>query len=77
MTQMAAELVIERTGKLTKVEEMKQIWMKRDMNKEERKKEKELITEAQAKNRERMEEYVCFKTFLCIQQHREDGRQVI
>ena len=54
----AAEYVPERTGKLAKVEEMKQIWIKRDMNEEERKKEKELITEAQAKNGERTEEQV-------------------
>ena len=56
--QSAAEHVLQRTGKLARVEEMKQVWIKRDMNEEERKKERELLAEAQTKNEERTEEQV-------------------
>ena len=56
--QSAAEHVLERTGKLARVEELKQVWIKRDMNEEERKKERELLAEAQTKNEERTEEQV-------------------
>ena len=34
-TQTAAEYVLERTGRLAKMEEMKQIWIKKDMKQEE------------------------------------------
>ena len=40
------------------MEEIKQVWIKRDMNEEERKKERELLAEAQTKNEERTEEQV-------------------
>ena len=52
-TQTAAECVLERTSKLAKVDDMKDIWIRRDMNEDERKKIKELVAEAKAKNEER------------------------
>lgn len=56
MTQTAAEHVLKRTGKLAKIEEMKKIWIRRDMNEEERNKLKELRVEAQTKNETRTQE---------------------
>ncbi len=55
-SQTAVEHVLQRTGKLTKIEEMKEIWIKRDMNEEERSKLKKLRVEAQSKNEERTQE---------------------
>ena len=37
-TQMAAKHVLERTEKLTKVKEIKEIWVRGDMNEKERNK---------------------------------------
>ncbi len=56
VSQTAAEHVLQRTGKLAKVEGMKEIWIKRDMNEEEKSKLKELRVEAQSKNEERIQE---------------------
>ena len=49
-TQTAAEHVIDRTWKLAKVVNMKNLWIRKDMSEEERNKAKELITEAKTKN---------------------------
>ncbi len=53
MSQTATECMLKRTGKLVKLEGMRGIWIKRDMNKEERSKLEELRVEAQSKNMER------------------------
>ncbi|MPC91107.1 hypothetical protein E2C01_086123 [Portunus trituberculatus] len=53
-SQVAVEEIMARKGKLTDVEH-KDIWMKRDMNLEEREKEKALRSEAKAKNDKRTE----------------------
>ncbi len=45
MSQTAAEQVLQRTGILAKVEGMMGVWLKRDMNEEERNKLKELRVE--------------------------------
>ncbi len=55
MSQTAVEHVLQRTGKLSKVKGMKEIWIK-DMNKEERSKLKELRVEAQSKNERTQEQ---------------------
>ncbi len=56
MSQTAAEHVLERTGKLAKLEGMSGTWIKRDMNEKERSKLKELRVEVQSKNEERTQE---------------------
>ena len=54
-SQGAAEELLARTGKLVGSEEYKNIWVKRDMNLEEREREKELRHEAKEKNERRTE----------------------
>ena len=54
-SQATAEEVLARTGKLANIEECKNIWIKRDMNLEEREKEKMLKNEAKEKNEKRTE----------------------
>ncbi len=54
-SQGAAEELLARTGKLAGSEEYKNIWVKRDMNLEEREREKELRHEAKEKNERRTE----------------------
>ena len=51
--QVAAEYILKRTGLLRKAEDMKDIYIRREMNEEERSKVKELKEEAKAKNEER------------------------
>ena len=55
-TQVAANTVLARTGKLAKTEDMNHIWIRSDMNEEERSKLKELRGEARTKNEERTQE---------------------
>ena len=54
-SQTAVEQIIMRTGKLAVNKDFKDIWIKRDMNEEERVKEKELREEAKEKNDKRTE----------------------
>lgn len=55
---MGAEYVLKQARKLAKIEGMKEIWIKRDINEEEINKLKELREETKAKNAERMQEQV-------------------
>ena len=48
--------VISNAWKLDRVERYKKVWIKRDMNEEERQKINELIKEAKEKNENRTEE---------------------
>ena len=52
-TQTAASTVLSKTGKLSKIGNMKHIWIRRDMNEEERNKIRDLKDEAKTKNEER------------------------
>ena len=49
-SQMKMEEILARTGKLAEHQEYKDIWIKREMNLEERDKEKQLRSEARQKN---------------------------
>ncbi|MPC08236.1 hypothetical protein E2C01_000814 [Portunus trituberculatus] len=53
--QMAVEEIMARKGKLADDIEHKDIWIKRDMNLEEKEKEKVLRSEAKEKNKKRTE----------------------
>ena len=55
-SQVDAEEALAGASKLAKKEETKNIWIKKDLNREERAKVSELWTEATAKNEERTEE---------------------
>ncbi len=55
-TQAAAEYILRRTSLLRKIEGMKDIYIRREMNEEERNKVKELKEEAKTKNEERTQE---------------------
>ncbi|MPC12742.1 hypothetical protein E2C01_005446 [Portunus trituberculatus] len=54
-SQVAIQEIMARKGKLANDVDHKKIWIKRDMNIEERKKEKVLRSEAKEKNEERTE----------------------
>ncbi|MPC88899.1 hypothetical protein E2C01_083823 [Portunus trituberculatus] len=54
-SQVAVEEIMARKGKLAGDTEHKDIWIKRDMNLEEREKEKVLRNEAKEKNKKRTE----------------------
>ncbi|MPC38916.1 hypothetical protein E2C01_032434 [Portunus trituberculatus] len=54
-SQVAVEEIMARKGKLAHDTEYKDIWIKRDMNLEEREKEKVLRSEAKKKNEKRTE----------------------
>ncbi len=55
-TQAAAEYTLRRTSLLRKIEGVKDIYIRREMNEEERNKVKELKEEAKTKNEERTQE---------------------
>ncbi len=55
-TQAAAEYILRRTSLLRKIEGVKDIYIRREMNEEERNKVKELKEEAKTKNEERTQE---------------------
>ena len=55
-SQVAAEMILRRTSYLRKAEGMKDIYIRREMNEEERNTVKELMEEAKAKNEERTKE---------------------
>ena len=58
MMQMATEQVLERTGKLAKVEGMKDIQIRRDMSEEEKNKTKELtVKKSKTKMQEQTEKF--------------------
>ena len=60
-SQYAAETVMAKKWKLARAAGMKDIWIRRAMNEEERIHHKELVEEAKAKNEERtQEEMKCF-----------------
>ena len=48
--------VLQRTGKLKETEKYKSVWIKKDLNEEERVQEKELWNEMKEKNGQRSEE---------------------
>ena len=54
-SQLAVEKITVRAGRLAQTEEHKDVWIKRDMNLEERQKEKDLRQEAKEKNLKRTE----------------------
>ena len=54
-SQVTVEEILAKTGKLAQRMEYKDIWIKRDMNLEEREKERELRNEAREKNEMRTE----------------------
>ena len=54
-SQVSVEEILARTGKLADKEEFKGVWIKRDMNLEEREREKKLREEALEKNGKRTE----------------------
>ena len=54
-SQVAVDEIMARTGKLAENDEYKDIWIKRDMNLEEREKERALRKEAKEKNEKRTE----------------------
>lgn len=54
-SQASVEELLARTGKLVESEDYKEVWIKRDMNLEEREKEKKLRNEAREKNERRTE----------------------
>ena len=54
-SQAAVEEILARTGKLAAHEESRDIWIKRDLNLEEREKERNLRSEAKEKNEQRTE----------------------
>ena len=53
--QRAVEEITRRTGKLAQNTDYNNVWIKRDMNEEERVKERELREEAKGKNEKRTE----------------------
>ena len=55
-SQVAAETVLAKSWKLAEVNGMKEIWLRRDLNEEERSKQKELRDEVRAKNEARTQE---------------------
>ena len=55
-SQTAAMEVLQRTGKLKETEKYKSVWIKKDLNEEERVQEKELWNEMKEKNGQRSEE---------------------
>ena len=55
ISQISVEEVLARTGKLAQRMEYKDVWIKREMNLEEREKERELRKEAREKNEKRTE----------------------
>ena len=55
-SQTAAGEVLQRSGKLKVTEEYKTVWIKKDMNEEERAEEKDLWNEMKEKNGQRTEE---------------------
>lgn len=55
-TQVAATRVLERTWKLAQVVRYKGVWIREDLNEEERARRNELISEAKEKNEQRSEE---------------------
>lgn len=55
ISQVTVEEILARTGKLAGHQDYKDIWIKKDMNLEERDKEKNLRTEAKEKNEQRTE----------------------
>ena len=50
-SQLAVEEITARASRLAQTEEYKEIWIKRDMNLEERQKEKDLRQEAKEKKK--------------------------
>jgi len=54
-SQVTVEEILARVGKLARSTEYKEVWIKRDMNLEEREKEKKLRNEAREKNEKRTE----------------------
>ena len=54
-SQLAVEEITARAGRLAQNKEYKDVWIKRDMNLEERQKEKELRQKAKEKNLQRTE----------------------
>ena len=54
-SQVAVDEIMARTGKLAENDEYKDIWIKREMNLEEREKERALRKEAKEKNEKRTE----------------------
>ena len=54
-SQAAAEEILTKTGRLARKSEYERVWIKRDMNEEERKQEKDLREEAKEKNQRRTE----------------------
>ncbi|XP_076032713.1 uncharacterized protein LOC143020304 isoform X2 [Oratosquilla oratoria] len=54
-SQTTAENILSKTGKLATSEQYKKIWIKREMNKEEREEEKQKRLEAKTKNENRTE----------------------
>ena len=54
-SQLAVEEITARASRLAQTVECKDVWIKRDMNLEERQKEKELRQEANEKNLQRSE----------------------
>ena len=55
-SQNTVEELLWRTGRLSKEEELKNLWLRRDINEEERNRLKELVKTAKEKNDERTEE---------------------
>ncbi len=55
-TQVAATRVLERTWRLALKEKYREVWIRKDLNEEERASINELIKEAKAKNEQRPEE---------------------
>ena len=55
-TQVQAEEVLRGSWKLAKREELKKVWISRDLDEEERSLRRELVHEANAKNDDRTEE---------------------
>ncbi|XP_076060288.1 uncharacterized protein LOC143036613 [Oratosquilla oratoria] len=54
-SQTTVEKILSKTGKLATNDQYKKVWIKREMNKEEREAEKQKRIEAKAKNEERTE----------------------
>ncbi len=55
-TQVAALRALERTWRLAQKEKYKEVWIRKDLNEEERASMNELIKEAKTKNEQRSEE---------------------
>lgn len=54
-TQVAATKVLDKTWKLAQSEEYKDVWIREDLNEEERTKRKKLVNESKEKNDQRLE----------------------